>query len=200
MKGSLYLPGTSWMHRARAGHKLLALALFGTLMMQMHSLALLAGVAVVLMGCAYQTGIALKKIWDGLRPIWIFMLVFAAYTAWLQSPELALQLVMRVTGLMTAALLVSMTTPITQMMAVLEWVLQPLARLGWVNIYKVSLVFGLTMRLIPELSVQWHDIREAQSARGIEPGVMTMLGPMLVRTLRRAEEIAEAIDARGVLA
>jgi biotin transport system permease protein len=45
--------------------------------------------------------------------------------------------------------------------------------------------------------VQWQDIREAQLARGLTPSPFTMGVPMLMRTLRRADEIAEAIDARG---
>jgi biotin transport system permease protein len=51
--------------------------------------------------------------------------------------------------------------------------------------------------LIPELSTQWHDIREAQAARGLSASPLTMAIPMLLRTIRRAHEIAEAIDARG---
>ena len=82
------------------------------------------------------------------------------------------------------------------MMEVLIWLLQPLHKLGWINSERVALVFGLTLRLIPELSLQWQEIREAQIARGLKPSPFTMGVPMLLRTLRRAQEIAEALDAR----
>jgi len=82
-------------------------------------------------------------------------------------------------------------------MAVVLWLLQPLERLGLVNTERVALAFGLTLRLIPELSVQWHEIREAQAVRGLSANPLTMGVPMLLRTIRRAHEIAEAIDARG---
>jgi biotin transport system permease protein len=57
-------------------------------------------------------------------------------------------------------------------------------------------VFGLTLRLIPELTVQWQDIREAQAARGLKANPFTLGVPMLLRTLRRAQDIADALDAR----
>ena len=89
-----------------------------------------------------------------------------------------------------------MTTSIARMMEVLIWLLQPLQKLGWVNSERVALVFGLTLRLIPELSVQWQEIREAQAARGLSANPFTMGVPMLLRTLRRAQDIADALDAR----
>jgi biotin transport system permease protein len=98
---------------------------------------------------------------------------------------------------MLGALVVSVSTSISQLMSVVLWLLQPLERLGWVNTESVALAFGLTLRLIPELSTQWHDIREAQAARGLSASPLTMAIPMLLRTIRRAHEIAEAIDARG---
>jgi biotin transport system permease protein len=84
------------------------------------------------------------------------------------------------------------------MMAVVEWLLQPLEKYGWVRADRVALAFGLTLRLIPELSLQWQEIREAQAARGIESSIFSLCVPMLLRTLRRADEIAEAIDARSI--
>ena len=98
---------------------------------------------------------------------------------------------------MLGALVVSVSTSISELMAVVLWLLQPLERLGLVNTERVALAFGLTLRLIPELSVQWHEIREAQAARGLSANPLTMGVPMLLRTIRRAHVIAEAIDARG---
>jgi biotin transport system permease protein len=119
------------------------------------------------------------------------------YTLVVQSAGHAIALGLRVTTLLLAALVVSVSTSISQLMAVVLWLLQPLERLGWVDTQRVALAFGLTLRLIPELSLQWHDIREAQAARGLSANPLTMAVPMLLRTIRRAQEIAEAIDARG---
>lgn len=181
-----------------AGRKLIALAILGAGLLMVHSLAILTAVLFTVLWLAYRTELPPKKLWRQLRPLIWFMLILGLYSAWVQSPQAAAEMLLRLSSLILMALLVSMTTPITQMMEVMEVMLRPLARMGWVDAGKVSLAFGLTLRLIPELALQWDDIREAQVARGIRPGVMTMLFPMLVRTLRRAQEISEAIDARAI--
>lgn len=198
MRGSLYIPGNSWLHNVRAGRKLLMLILLGAGLVVVHNLLVLACVLLVVAGLIYPTGISFKKLWPQLKAFSWFVLLLALYSAFVQSPLAALETFLRLSSLILAALLVSMTTTITQMMAVVEWLLKPLDKMGWVDVTQISLAFGLTMRLIPELSVQWSDIREAQTARGIKPGIITMLLPMLVRTLRRAQELSEAIDARAV--
>jgi biotin transport system permease protein len=198
MRGSLYEPGQGWLYRMPAGRKLLVLVILGVVLMLVHSLSILTLALLVVVALMYQSGLSFKKLWLQLKLMGWFLLILCIYTAWVQSPEAALEMLLRLSSLILAALLVSMTTPITQMMNVVEWLLRPFARMGWVDPSKVSLAMGLTLRLIPELSVQWNDIREAQSARGIQPGVTTMLFPMLVRTLRRAEELSEAIDARSL--
>lgn len=198
MKGSLYIPGQGWLHRMPAGRKLFTLIVVGTVLLFVHSLLLLAGASLVVTGLIFQAGVSFKKLWIQLRAMIWFLLILGLYSAWVESPGVALEMLLRLITLVLAALLVSMTTPITQMMGVVEWLLAPTARLGWVDARKVSLTIGLTLRLIPELSVQWNEIREAQAARGVKPSVITMLFPMLVRTLRRAEELSEAIDARSL--
>lgn len=181
-----------------AGQKLIALAILGAGLLMVHSLAILTAVLFTVLWLAYRTDLPPKKLWRQLRPLIWFMLILGLYSAWVQSLQAAAEMLLRLSSLILMALLVSMTTPITQIMEVMEVMLRPLARMGWVDAGKVSLAFGLTLRLIPELTLQWDDIREAQVARGIRPGVMTMLFPMLVRTLRRAQEISEAIDARAI--
>ena len=170
----------------------------GGLLVLVHSLLALSLVLLGVLFMVYASGISLNKIWRQLRPLFWFMLLLTVYTIWAQSLSEALEMILRLSSLILAALVISMTTPITQMMRVMEWLLQPFVRVGWVNADKVSLAFGLTLRLIPELSVQWNEIREAQMARGIRPGIVSMLVPMLVRTINRAQDIAEAIDARAV--
>jgi len=191
------LPGNTWLHRAPAGLKLAVLALSSSaLMWEPSPLLLLVACALVCLSvrCA---GASLQQVWQQVRPLAWLLLVLGGVSVWSQGVFQALEMVLRLITLVLAALVVSMTTPLTQMMSVVVWLLGPLQRLGWVNAEKVALGFGLTLRLIPELGVQWQDIREAQLARGLSPSPLTMGVPMLLRTLKRADEIAEAIDARS---
>jgi len=195
--GSFYLPGHTWLHLAPAGLKLAVLAAASTALMWVHSPSLLLVACGLVCLSARWAGASLRQVWQQLRPLVWMLLVLGGLSVWSQGLLQALEMVLRLFTLVLAALVVSMTTPLTHMMQVVVWLLGPFERLGWVNADKVALGFGLTLRLIPELAVQWQDIREAQLARGLTPSPFTMGVPMLLRTLRRADEIAEAIDARG---
>ena len=197
MIGSLYLQGNTWLHRAPAGLKLAVLAVGSTALMWVHSPSLLLVACVLVCLSVRWAGASLQQVWQQLRPLVWLLFVLGGLSVWSQGLWQALEMILRLLTLVLAALVVSMTTPLTQMMQVVALLLKPFQRLGWVDADKVALGFGLTMRLIPELGVQWQEIREAQLARGLMPSPLTMGVPMLLRTLRRADEIAEAIDARG---
>jgi|688.fasta_scaffold45255_5 biotin transport system permease protein len=196
MIGSLYLQGNTWLHRAPAGLKLAVLAVGSTALMWVHSPSLLLVACVLVCLSVRWAGASLQQVWQQLRPLVWLLFVLGGLSVWSQGLWQALEMILRLLTLVLAALVVSMTTPLTQMMQVVALLLKPFQRLGWVDADKVALGFGLTMRLIPELGVQWQEIREAQLARGLMPSPLTMGVPMLLRTLRRADEIAEAIDAR----
>lgn len=196
MIGSLYLPGNTWLHRVRAGLKLAVLAIGSTALMWVHSPSLLLVACALVCLSVRWAGASLQQVWQQLRPLVWLLFVLGGLSVWSHGVLQAFEMILRLLTLVLAALVVSMTTPLTQMMQVVAWLLKPFQRLGWVDADKVALGFGLTMRLIPELGVQWQEIREAQLARGLTPSPLTMGVPMLLRTLRRADEIAEAIDAR----
>ncbi|MDH4401307.1 MAG: energy-coupling factor transporter transmembrane protein EcfT [Burkholderiaceae bacterium] len=197
MIGSLYLPGNTWLHRSPAGLKLAVLAVGSTALMWVHSPSVLLVACVLVCLSVRWAGASVQHVWQQLRPLVWLLFVLGGLSVWSHGVLQALEMVLRLLTLVLAALVVSMTTPLTKMMQVVVWLLWPFQRLGWVDADKVALGVGLTLRLIPELGVQWQDIREAQLARGLTPSPLTMGVPMLLRTLRRADEIAEAIDARG---
>ena len=63
-------------------------------------------------------------------------------------------------------------------------------------VFLVSL--GLVLRFVPEISGRYEALKEAHAARGIPVKLSRMLGPLIISTLKDADRIAEAIDARGI--
>jgi biotin transport system permease protein len=153
---------------------------------------------LVLIFLLAQADVGAVQVWRQIRPMIVLLALLAIYTSLMQTPAEALEMTLRLLSLMLSGVLVTLTTPLAAMMEVLERLLKPLEKLGLLKADRVALAFGLTLRLIPELSLQWNEIREAQAARGLRTSVLTLGVPMLMRTLRRAEEIAEAIDARSL--
>jgi biotin transport system permease protein len=58
-------------------------------------------------------------------------------------------------------------------------------------------MLSLALRFIPLLFDKFEEIREAQRARGLERSVVALLMPLLIKTLRMANDLTEAIEARG---
>ena len=75
--------------------------------------------------------------------------------------------------------------------------LRPLHRLG-VDADAVAMTISLTLTMIPVVAGFARAVREAQRARGVRPGLRTTV-PLMVRTLRHADEVGDALAARGLV-
>jgi energy-coupling factor transport system permease protein len=80
---------------------------------------------------------------------------------------------------------------------------QALVRLGLP--YSISFVLIVAMEFIPVLARRAANIRDAQRSRGIPVGggwrglryLPALLGPLLIQAFKLADEMAEAMEARG---
>jgi len=188
----------SWLHRWPAGVKLLILITLASSFVLVHEPLWLAAAALILFAVWRSVvGPIDWHRWRDARWLVLTIAVVVLYVMVVASVTQGLVVLFRLLALLFAALSVLATTPISQMMDLLQRLLAPLGRRGWVNPAKVALAFGLCLRLVPVLLEQWHAIREAQVARGVSAAPHALLVPMLVRTMQRAEELAQAIDARS---
>jgi biotin transport system permease protein len=70
--------------------------------------------------------------------------------------------------------------------------------MGLVRAADIGLAVGLVVRFVPEIFDRYQAIREAHEARGLKVRLSTILVPLIILTLRDADSIAAAIDARGI--
>jgi biotin transport system permease protein len=107
---------------------------------------------------------------------------------------------LRLLALVLAAAVVTATTRVTAMVAVVERVCAPLRVVG-VRPARIGLVLAMALRFIPLVADRADRIREAQAARGGAVrgprAVATMVVPLLVQMLQLAHTVSEALDARG---
>jgi biotin transport system permease protein len=126
----------------------------------------------------------------------VLILIIFLVHGWFTSWTLGFLVVLRFAVLLLLALLVTFTTRISEMIEVLERAFRPLAVFG-VNPEKLSLMLSLALRFIPLLFEKFQEIREAQRARGLDRNILALLMPLLIKTLRMAGDLTDAIDARG---
>ena len=190
----LYIAGNSRLHRLPAGLKLLALCAAGRVVRAARSA--LAGLALaVAAGLVWSSGAGAALLWRQLRGLAWVLLALGLFTGFFRLGRGAggAAAGRRDGGL---ALAVTLTTRTADLIAVCEWAL-PLQRLGLLDAGKVALALALALRFVPEIWRNFHEIREAQAARGLGANPLALIVPLIVLTLKRAQEVSEAIDARS---
>lgn len=95
------------------------------------------------------------------------------------------------------AILLTLTTRVSDMMDAVERGLLPLARFGF-PVEAVTLALSLTMRLIPLQLQLLHEVLDARKARGSGASIVAFGVPIIIRTLLRARALGEALVSRGV--
>lgn len=193
---SLYVPGNSLLHRLPAGWKLGGLCLAGLLVYLLAQPVWLLAAAALAALLLWRSGAGWRRIWRQGRALLCLILLLCAFMAIFDSPARAGVAALRVGTVCMLGMAVTFTTRSGDLLQVVERVLQPLQRLGWVDAGRVALAIGLVLRFVPEILRQYGELREAQQARGLKARGLALLVPLIVRTLRRAEEISDAIDAR----
>ncbi|MBO9167732.1 energy-coupling factor transporter transmembrane protein EcfT [Rhizobium sp. L245/93] len=195
---SLYVDADSWMHRLSARLKLIVMALLGIALFATGHPGVL-GVALLAGAFLYFTcGLGWKEALQRLRPV-LLTIAFVSLSSLLFNPwDQALVTVLRLVTLTLFAATVTATTTIADFMDEITWAAMPLERTGLVKAADIGLAVGLVVRFVPEIVGRYAAIREAHQARGLTIRVRTTLVPLIILTLRDADAIAAAIDARGI--
>lgn len=191
-----YIPGNSLLHWLPPGVKILTLALLGSLLFiypQLSwTLAALAGVVLLYPLARIPPRIMLLQ----LKPLlWLLVLLFAVQW-WMTGWQSGVLVVVRLMALMLLAALVTLTTRVSDMIDALERGLFWL-RFVRINPGKVSMALALALRFIPVLAAIVAEVREAQKSRGLDRSVIAVAIPVIVRTLKMADDIAAALEARA---
>ncbi len=195
---SLFVEGNSWMHLMSARAKLIVLAGLGIVLFLTANIASLA-IAVLATGTLYLSiGLPFRAALSRLKPIVLTILIVAVFSLAFNPWHGALVALLRLTALMLFAASVTATTTITQFMDEITLLAKPLERMGLVRADDVGLAVGLVVRFVPEIIGRYQAIREAHQARGLKVRPATVLVPLIILTLKDADNIAAAIDARGV--
>ncbi|MCE1236732.1 MAG: energy-coupling factor transporter transmembrane protein EcfT [Hyphomicrobiales bacterium] len=189
--------GQSWFHRLPAGVKLIGLAALATALFLVEHRGALAGAAGLALAALVSTGLGFERIRRALTgPLFVIAAVGAVDWIFLDG-RTAATVALRLSALAFLAQAVVATTTTEALSEVFERALGPFDRLGLIDAARASLALTLALRFVPLIVEEATAIREAQAARGLSNHPIAVIVPLVVRTLVRAERIADAIDARG---
>jgi biotin transport system permease protein len=184
------------LHRWPAGVKLAGLCAVSVALFAAP--ASITGAALLLVAACYGAqgrdfatqGLAM------LRPLWPFAVILILWHVATRDMVQGATILARLVTLVALANLVTMTTRLDDMLAVVERLATPLARVG-LPPRTLALAIALAIRFTPVLMDKAENLRTAWRARSPrQPGPGIVL-PMVLLALDDADHVAEALRARG---
>lgn len=186
----------TWAHRVPAGVKLGGLCLWTVLVLRLSGPWLGAATfGVVLLVASAGRGFGWEWV-RMLRPLWPFVLLVALWQVWLGAPLEAVPVVLRMAAVVGLANAVTMTTGLSEIIALLTGLARPLQRIG-LQPKVLALSVALMIRFVPVMLLRYDQITEGWRARSPRRPGWRILLPVLLAALDDADRVAEALRARG---
>jgi biotin transport system permease protein len=133
------------------------------------------------------------RLFSSMLPI---LVIITAFQYWSVGAEAAATTVLRLAMMVLLADMVSMTTPMLDMMDAIEPLMRPLSFLG-LDPARLTIAIALVLRFVPSLLEEWRRRSEAWRARTGRRASIRLLAPFLGSLVILADRVAEALDARG---
>lgn len=149
----------------------------------------------LLFGWGAQPGADCQVLWRG----WIVQITDC-------SVQAVLAMILRLISLILLTSLLTLTSTTTELTHGIESLLRPFQR--FIPAHELAMVFMLALRFVPTLAEELEKLLKAQAARGADirlgnnpiqrtRQLLPVLVPLFLVTLRRGEELIEAMTARG---
>ena len=193
---TLTSPVECWAHRQAAGMKLVVLAVATTGLFLVASPWVLAGALLATGGLYLSAGTGFAR--SGLRllwPLWPFVAVVGLWHLWTGEVVQGAAILLRMVTAVALANFVTMTTRLSDMLAVFERLARPLAPI--LPPRRLALAFALVIRFIPVMLERMALIRQSWAARSPRSPRWRVMVPATLAALEDADRVAEALRARG---
>ena len=217
-----YYPASSIIHKMDPRCKIvLSLAYMVAIFLVKSYLGYLV-TASVLFGTVALSKVPLKVVVRSIRAV-LFLLIFTLainllfykqgtviaewkfITITWEGIDFAVKMLFRLTLLVMGASMLTFTTTATELTDGLESLMYPLKFIK-VPVHDIAIIMSIALRFIPTLVEETQKIMNAQKARGAEldtgnffkrvKAMLPILIPLFVSAFRRADELADALDAR----
>ena len=194
---SLTSPIKTRAHGWPAGAKLGALCLATLVLFQIETLSLhmIAFVATLALYLAPGREFAAAG-WRAVKVIWMFVVIIAVWHIVTRTPYEGAVIVLRMVTAVGLANLVTMTTQLSEFIAVIRWLTRPLKRLG-LPTEALEIAIALVIRFTPVLVEKGQGLAQAWRARSARRPGWRIIFPFTILALDDADHIADALRARG---
>ena len=217
-----YFPGDTIVHRLDPRTKILVVIIFIVALFLAVDWISYAVMFLITAMCVKLSSIRLKSLMKGLKPL-VFIILLTGilnlfytkegtvlldwwiFTVTTGGIKRAFLMVVRIMLLVCGTLLLTYTTSPLALTDGLEMLLNPLKKIK-VPVHEMSMMMSMALRFIPTLIEETDKIMSAQKARGADfstgkitdraKALLPLLVPLFVSSLRRADELAVAMESR----
>lgn len=193
----VYSPGSSPLHRLPARAKLGAMLVAGGGSVFLDRPKWVAAALVAVLAGYVVARVPLRTALAQVRPLLWLALFIGVFHVLANGWRQAFVVVGVIAALVLLAALVTLTTRTSDLVDAVVAACRPLRRLG-VDPERVGLVLALGIRSVPVVVGLAEQVRDAQRARGLTASPRAFAVPLIVRSLRHADALGEALIARGV--
>lgn len=218
-----YIPTNSWMHKIDPRFKLIGMIIMLVAIFLPAGWWGYLFLGIVLVIALMVSKLKFKYLYKSFKPMF-FMMIFLliinilmlkegtivldlgfikVYSqALYQTAYIAIRLILMIS---VTTILTATTKPLDMTLGI-EDLLKPLVRFG-VPAHEIALMISIALRFIPTLIEEAQRIMKAQSSRGVDfdegsfkekvTGILSLIVPLFVSSFQRAEDLAEAMEARG---
>ena len=194
---SLTSPVRTPYHAIPASAKLATLCLGTMALFATDDLRILGGASLVTVAayavCGRQFMLSGLRM---LRPIWFFVAVVLVWHIWTADLPGGAAVSLRLFASVAGANLVTATTRLDDMIDVVTRLAQPLRRTG-LSVGVLGFAVGLVIRFTPVLIDTGSRLAEAWRSRSAKRPRWNIIFPLVVLALDDADQVAEALRARG---
>ncbi|WP_317855518.1 energy-coupling factor transporter transmembrane component T [Chakrabartyella piscis] len=217
-----FYPVDSLVHKMDARAKLALTMMYIITLFFIKSFVGYGFVLLVLCAIIKLSHVPLKFMLKGIRSIMVIIVFTALINLFLTKGEhvlwefgilhltiegivLATQMCVRLVMLIMGSSVLTLTTTPIQLTDAIEALLRPLKKIG-VPAHEIAMMMTIALRFIPTLLDETDKIMKAQQARGADfetgnlmqraKSLIPILVPLFISAFRRAEELANAMEAR----
>lgn len=218
-----YRPVDTYLHRLDARAKMIPITVVLILGLLTESFAFYVVILAALVAALTMSGVGTGQLVRNFKPILLLVGVTAAYhlafsggdsDVWLEAGPVRIREAavvqaafysLRLVLFVSIAFLVTLTTAPSELADALAQLLSPLGKLR-IPVQDLALILFMAMRFIPVLYEEFQTIKNAQMIRGVRFSgsvvnrirkTVSIIIPVFVAALQRADELALAIEARG---
>jgi len=192
----LYRPRRTPLHATPAWLKVLGLTCGAVALLLTHGPVAATTGLVSAIALLVSTLPPLRPTLRGLFPVVVMAVLMGGYQWFRGDRAGAAEFAADFLAISCLALALTTSTPLDEAMGLVAWAARPFRRV--VPPEAVGLVFALTARAIPQITMILQDSADAARARGLGRSIRATVVPATVRTFGWALDVGDAITARGL--